>query len=274
MSWCGECSCLQIGQCHRPMRFPGLCSACSHPTAPINSLLGHDRREQRPSRPSLRDFVERGFYPSCPRQRLYYMQHVRPMWREQDGYQVNSFCGRGGGLAVTGLMASDLDEYSRLALPLILARFPAWEQFAKLSPRPDGAGNVVDFDVPCPSPAAESGLWVSTADAELSVGFHTHHNHFTDYENRFNKRQIEAGLQHAADIVEERVGVVSWYCSGGFVGSCSVELPHEGPLPRLLDGLGIRGELAGIFPDCGQATLRSWLGRFDRDEVRAEPIED
>jgi hypothetical protein len=167
------------------------------------------------------------------------------------------------------LAASDLDEYSRLAVPLLLARFPAWEQFAKLSPRLDGAGNVVDFNIPCPSPAAESGLWLSTVDEELSVGFHTHHNHFTDYENRLDTHRIEAGLQHAAEIVEERVGVVSWYRPGGFTGSRSVELPHEGPLPGLLDGLGIGTELAGICSDCVLVTLRSWLGRFDRDEVRA-----
>jgi hypothetical protein len=167
-------------------------------------------------------------------------------------------------------LASDLDAYSRVAVPLILSRFPEWEPFATLSPRPDGAGSVVDFNVPCPSPAAEAGLWVSTADEELSVGFHTHHSHFTDYESRLNPEQVAAGLQHAADIVEERVGVVSWYRDGGFAGSRTVELPYPGPLPGLLDGLGASPAAARIFADCDFATLRSWFGRFDRDEVRAE----
>jgi hypothetical protein len=167
-----------------------------------------------------------------------------------------------------GIPNDNLDAFSRIAVPIILARFPKWEPFATLSPRPDGAGNVVDFNVPCPSPAAESGLWVSTADEELSVGFHTHHNHFTDYENRLNREQIEAGLQHAVDIIDERIGVVSWYRAGGFAGSRSVELPHPDLLPGLLDGLGCGAELDGIFSDCDRATLRSWLGRFDRDEGR------
>jgi hypothetical protein len=167
---------------------------------------------------------------------------------------------------------NDLDAYSRVAVPFILARFPEWEPFAKLSPSPDGTGNVVEFNVPCPSPAAEYGLWVSTADDELSVGFHTHHDHFTDYEDRLNRGQIEAGLRHAADIIAERVGVVSWYRGGGFAGSRTVQLPHTGPLPGLLDGLGTGAELAGIFADCDRATLRSWLGRFDRDEDRGRSI--
>ncbi len=167
------------------------------------------------------------------------------------------------------LLESGLDAYSRFAVPLILARFPEWEPLATLSPRPGSAGSTVDFNIPCPSPGAESELWVSTADEELSVGFHTHHNHFTDYENRLNREQIEAGLQHAAAIVEERVGVVSWYRNGGFAGSRSVELPHPDALPGLVDGLGAAGaELACIFSDCDRVTLRSWFGRFDRDEAR------
>jgi hypothetical protein len=173
-----------------------------------------------------------------------------------------------GGFAVPELTASDLDDYARLAVPLILARFPDWEQHAKLTRRPDGAGSVVDFNIPCPSAAAESGLWISTADEELTVGFHTHHNHFTDYDDLNNTCQIKAGLQHAADIIEECVGVVSWYRGGQFAGSRTVELPHEGPLPGLFDGLGIGAELVGNFSDCSRATLRSWLGHFDRDEDR------
>jgi hypothetical protein len=171
---------------------------------------------------------------------------------------------------MAAIREADLDAYSRVAVPLILARFPEWERLAKLSPRPDGAGSAVEFNIPCPSPAAEYGLWMSTADEELSVGFHTHHDHFTDYENRLNMAQMEAGIQHAVDIIEERVGVISWYRGGAFAGSRSVELPHPDPLPGLLDGLGPSGsQLAGIFSDCDRVTLCSWLGRYNRDEARA-----
>src|SRR5690242_5134920 len=120
---------------------------------------------------------------------------------------------------MAGPREEDLEAYSRVAVPIILARFPQWGPLARLSPRTDGAGSVVEFNIPCPSPAVEHGLWVSTTDEELSVGFHTHHDHFTDYEDRLDRAQIEAGLQHAADILEERVGIVSWYRGGAFAGS-------------------------------------------------------
>jgi hypothetical protein len=170
-------------------------------------------------------------------------------------------------MAALGL--EGLDDYSRVVVPIILARFPEWEPHAKLTPRPDGAGNVVDFNLPCPSPSAEAGLWVSTADEELSVGFHTHHRHFTDYEDRTHRAQIDAGLDYAADIVEDRVGVLSYYSGGKFSGSRSVELPSPETLPKLYEGMGLIGKLEGFFRDWERVTLRSWSGRFDRDEVRA-----
>jgi hypothetical protein len=163
------------------------------------------------------------------------------------------------------LMANDLDDYTRFALPLILSRFPHWEAFATLQTRPDGAGQTVEFTIPCPSPAVEHGLFVSTADEELTVGFHTHHHHFTDYETRRNRETIEAGLGYCAAIVEDRVGVLSYYHAGEFAGSRSAELPHSGPLPGLLDGMGSFADLAGPLSACDRVTLRSWSGRFDRD---------
>jgi hypothetical protein len=90
------------------------------------------------------------------------------------------------------ILANDLDAYSRLVVPLLFTRFPLWERFARFQPRPDGRGHVVEVNVPCPSPAAEHGLWVSTADEELSVGFHTHHDHFTDYGESLNLTGAES----------------------------------------------------------------------------------
>jgi hypothetical protein len=185
----------------------------------------------------------------------------------------------GGAEAARGhLMAaipmSDLDAYSRLAVPMILARFSAWEQFAVLSPRSDGAGCTVDFNIPCPSAGADYGLWVSTADEELTVGFHTHHSHFTDYKTCLNPAMVEAGLEQVSDILAEHVGVVSWYRGGGLAGSQTVALPHRNSLPRPLAGLVFFRKVAHMFADCDGATLRSWQGRYDRDEDHASPLEE
>jgi hypothetical protein len=153
------------------------------------------------------------------------------------------------------LLANELDVYTRFALSLILARFPEWEGYAVVQARPDGLGGTVEFNIPCPNPMAEMGLWVSTAEEELSIGFHTHHSHFTDYDTRLNPEQVEAGLDHAVAFLEDRCGVVSWYHGDQLIVTTSCELPLAGSLPRMFSQLAVT-----------RGTLRSWSGRFDRDE--------
>jgi hypothetical protein len=139
---------------------------------------------------------------------------------------------------MAGLLASDLDTYSRFALPLILVRFPEWDSFGVVQPRPDGAGGTVEFNVPCPNPAAQAGLWVSTADEELTVGFHTHHGHFTGYDTRLNPAQVEAALEYAAAIVGDRVGVVSYYRGAGSPGRGRSSCRARGRCPGCSTGWG------------------------------------
>ena len=100
----------------------------------------------------------------------------------------------------------DLDSYSEFAVGIILRRFPEWESYAKTSR--EGAAK---FEIPCPSPAVESGLWISTANNELTVGFHTDHCHFTDDENPLNLAVIHQGLNLAVAILKDRCGILSWY---------------------------------------------------------------
>jgi hypothetical protein len=166
------------------------------------------------------------------------------------------------------LHEQDLDAYSKFAVPIILARFPDWQPFAKFAPWFDGSAHFVNFNVPSPNPAVEFGLWVSTADEELTVGFHTHHRHFTNYNNRTEQGLIDAGLEYAADILEERIGVLSYYGGDRFCGSVSIEVPHSDPFPNLHAGIGTTGKLADLMHGWDRITLRTWTGRFDRDEDR------
>ncbi len=161
-----------------------------------------------------------------------------------------------------------LSDYSRFALPLILERFPEWEPFARLMPRRDRAGNVVEFNIPCPSEAVEQGLLLSTANEELSVAFHTHHGHFTDRANRNSPAPIETGLEFAAEIVEDRIGVLSYYREDQFAGSRSIDLPAPDELPDLFKDIAFARELMGEAGHWDRVTLRSWSGRYDREETR------
>ncbi len=97
-----------------------------------------------------------------------------------------------------------LDAYSRFAVGCILDRFPAWREHMVFR-RPDGYEHAfADFELASPSPAIEQGLWVSTADEEITVGLHTHHSHFTDYDNRSNPQHITDALNHVQELLYER----------------------------------------------------------------------
>ena len=158
-----------------------------------------------------------------------------------------------GALPTTDL--EQLDAYSRLAVGCVLDRFPTWREHMVFR-RPDGYERAfADFELASPSPAIEQGLWVSTADEEITVGLHTHHSHFTDYDNRFNPQRITDALDHVQELLDERCAIASWYVGDRFAGSTSQKVPTEHPPFSMLSGVT-------------RTTLRSWRGTFDSD---AEP---
>ena len=145
-----------------------------------------------------------------------------------------------------------LDDYSRFAVGLILERFPAWRE-QMVFRRPDGYEHAyADFALVSPSPAIEHGLWVSTAAEEITVGLHTHHSHFTDYDNRSNPAHISDALDHVQELLDERTAIVSWYFGDRFAGSTSQDVAAERPTCSLLSRVT-------------RTTLRSWRGTYDRD---------
>ncbi len=119
--------------------------------------------------------------------------------------------------------------------------------------RPDGYEHAfADFALASPSPAIEHGLWVSTADEEITVGLHTHHSHFTDYDSRSNPEHIGDALDHVQELLDERIAIASWYIGDRFAGSTSHEVSPDRPPSALLSGVT-------------RTTLRSWRGTYDRD---------
>lgn len=142
----------------------------------------------------------------------------------------------------------NLDSYSEFAVGIILWRFPQWAEYAK--PTKEGA---VEFEIPCPSTAVDSGLWISPENNKLTVGFHTDHCHFTDYESPQNLSVIHQGLDFVVEILKDRRGILSWYHGDQLVHTTTIQLPHSGPLPCLLS-------------NCPRSTLRCWSGKFDKDE--------
>lgn len=156
-------------------------------------------------------------------------------------------------------------NFSQILAKEVLRRFPEWEPFGELKrrefPEWDSAVGapgkqagviVVEFHIPCPSPVVLRGLWLSTANEELTVGFDAHHAHFND--RRGGVCSVDDGFRFISEIVAERIGVVGLFRGDEIGGSMAVELPYE--LPLALGNTSFT-----------HATLRSWNSKFDRDEV-------
>jgi hypothetical protein len=150
------------------------------------------------------------------------------------------------------LPEQNLDVYSKAAARMILDRFPEWERFASVRLQPDGT-HAADFNIPCPSPEAENGLLVTTAEDEMTVAFHREHRHFTNYEDRLDPRHIQTALDFIEAILHERIAALSYYRKGRDAGGGWMEVPSDKPLPRGLSGVD-------------RITRRSWNGTFD-DEL-------
>ena len=147
-----------------------------------------------------------------------------------------------------------LDDYSRFALTRILDRFPDWKDRVRYELATSEAHQCVVIEIDAPSSTAESGLFVGTDQDELTVGFHTYHCHFTNYDDPQNSQSLDAGLDFASNLLNERCGVVTSYVGNKWAGSVWISLPHP-------------EALTPVSPATTRMTLRSWRGTFDRDEV-------
>ena len=74
---------------------------------------------------------------------------------------------------------------------------------------------------------------------------------------RTHRAQINAGLDYAAAIIEDRIGVLSYYSGGKFSGSRSVDLPSPETLPKLYEGMGLISSLPELCQDCTKRRANS-----------------
>ena len=103
---------------------------------------------------------------------------------------------------------SQLNEFSRNFASALFEAHPSWRERAQINPNSEQPG-VLLVTVPAPPPLDENGLWVTTDEGEITVGFDAFHWHFGAYQMPAPELHSEA-LAFTSDILEERwvVGVL------------------------------------------------------------------
>lgn len=101
----------------------------------------------------------------------------------------------------------DLDQLnprSRRVARALLAEFPDWAPYLRLSAFPGHAPGTLEVEVP-PAHLAGSPLHVDTDNDEVTVSFADWHEHYGGWAGDVEEESIRAAVQAVRDVVEERL---------------------------------------------------------------------
>ena len=148
---------------------------------------------------------------------------------------------------------TQLNEYSRRFADVLFAAHPEWREFVSVDTTEGvGEGALLVEISPAQPRDIKGPLYISTDDAEITVGFDIYHSHFNGYADDDEAEAFAAALAFIADIVAERIAVISWWDGDEWRGSSSI----------------IKGEAAGTpswARNAKTARIRSWRGTYDKD---------
>jgi hypothetical protein len=150
---------------------------------------------------------------------------------------------------------NELNPYGRRVATQLFRHFPDWSTFARIDPHPNADSGALLVEISANSPNIRNRLRISTDGDELTIGLHTHHCHFADYDQRGTDEHIEDGIEYIKQLIQEDYVIHSWYCNGQFWGSVT----------GTADNVGDPGKFVG---NVDKITCRSWAGTHDSDDVR------
>lgn len=150
-------------------------------------------------------------------------------------------------------MNTELNEYSRRFADVLFAAYPEWREGASMDDTEgvDEGSLVVQVSPPQPRDI-KWPLHISTDGDEVTVGFDIYHRHFSRYAHDEEAESFAEALAFIADLLAERVAVISWWNGDEWRGASTF-------VPGAEDGTPSWARNATT------ARVRSWGGTYDRD---------
>ncbi len=149
-----------------------------------------------------------------------------------------------------------LNEFSKRFAKKLLESHPDLEAFCSVDQNSKVEAGTLLLRIPPGSNNLCDGLWASTHDGEVIVGFDTHHAHFKATRAHSEEDSFVDAVEHIGNILSEKILAVAWYrgdrCRGGMPMS-----PGENPSPPRILGIGVN-----------RIRVRSWNGTYDEDRQR------
>jgi hypothetical protein len=146
-----------------------------------------------------------------------------------------------------------LNDHSRQFAHLLFRQWPEWLSFARFDPFEDFEKEALLVEVPLPADGSRHGLFITTSEWEVSVGFgESFHTRFGADSGPQDEDFYQAALTFIRDFVAEDVVVATASQDGEWLGAWKIDRRRE--------------DLDDVVVDEGAAlAIRSWLGTYDRD---------
>ena len=146
-----------------------------------------------------------------------------------------------------------LNDHSRQFATLLFRRWPEWLQHARFDPYEDFEKEALLVEVPRPVDNSRNGLFITTSEWEVSVGFgENFHTRFGVAGEGAEGDFYSQALEFLGDFVEERLVVAIAYQEKEWLGAWKIDLRT--------------GSLADVEVGEGETVkIRSWLGTHDKD---------
>ena len=153
---------------------------------------------------------------------------------------------------------SKLNDHSKQFAVLLFREYPQWLAHARFDPYEEFEREALLVEVPRPIDGSLHGLFITTSEWEISVGFGDNfHTRFGVVGDEGGERFQERALAFIRDFVDERVAVATASEGDEWLGAWIVPIGPDGPAP-------IEQE-AGVT-----VRLRSWRGTWDRNMCRED----
>ena len=145
-----------------------------------------------------------------------------------------------------------LNDHSRQFARMLFREWPEWMACARFDPFEEFEKEALLVEVPRPVDGSRHGLFVTTSEWEVAVGFgENFHRRFGASDGEETGDFYEAAIAFIRDFVNEEVVVATAHQDGEWLGAWHVDLRRED-----LDAVEVE---PGV-----DLTIRSWLGTHDR----------
>jgi len=148
-----------------------------------------------------------------------------------------------------------LNDHSRHFATMLFRQWPEWIRHARFDPYEDFEKEALLVEVPRPVDGSRNGLFITTSEWEISVGFgESFHTRFGADGAAPDRDVYAAALEFIRDFVDENVVLATARQDGEWLGAWGIDRRREDPDEVAVD--------PGVAVE-----IRSWRGTWDRDLV-------